>query len=165
MEQLIASPLSKFELLAGKLTPYMVIGVLDVFLSLVVARLLFGVTFRGSLLLLLLLSIDYFIANLAIGLIISIYSRTQQAAMVFSLLIFLFPGFFLSGIFFPLVAMPAEARMEASLLPTTQFVTITRGLFLKGVGLDVLWPNALALLAMGLLFGTFAVARFRKRLA
>lgn len=165
MEQLIASPLSKFELLAGKLTPYVITGVADVFLSLAVARLLFGVAFRGSLLLLLLLSIDYFIANLAIGLIISIYSRTQQAAMVFSLLIFLFPGFFLSGIFFPLVAMPPEARMEASLLPTTQFVAITRGLFLKGVGLDVLWPNALALLVMGLLFGTFAVVRFRKRLA
>jgi ABC-2 type transport system permease protein len=165
LEQLIASPLGKLELLVGKMIPYMLTGVLDVFLSLLVARLLFGVRFRGSLLLLLVLSGDYFIANLSIGLIISTYARTQQAAMIFALLIFLFPGFFLSGIFFPLIAMPAEARMEANMLPTTQFVTITRGLFLKGVGLDVLWSNALILLMIGLLCGGFAIVRFRKKLA
>lgn len=73
--------------------PYVIVGVLDVYLSLLVARILFGVYFRGSLLLLLLLSIDYFVASLAIGLLISIYSRTQQTAMVIALLIFLFPGF------------------------------------------------------------------------
>ncbi len=84
---------------------------------------------------------------------------------MFALLVFLFPGFFLSGIFFPLIAMPPEARMEASMLPVTQFVAILRGLFLKGVGLEVLWGNALTLLVMGLLFGTFAVLRFRKKLA
>ncbi len=165
LEQLIASPLSRFELLAGKMLPYVITGVIDVFLLLIVSRTIFGVHFRGSLLLLLILSIDYFIANLAIGLLISIYSRTQQTAMVLALLIFLFPGFFLSGIFFPLIAMPPAARMEASLLPTTQFVTIVRGLFLKGVGIRVLWGNALALLVMGLLFGGFAVLRFQKKLA
>ncbi len=165
MEQLIASPVSRFEILAGKMLPYLIVGVLDVFLSLIVARVLFGVPFRGSLVLLLLFSIEYFIANLAIGLIIAVYVRTQQTAMVFSLLIFLFPGFFLSGVFFPLIAMPPEARMEASMLPVTHFVAIIRGLFIKGVGMDVLWKNAAALAGMGLLLGSFAVARFQKKLA
>ncbi len=165
MEQIISTPLSKFELLAGKITPYVITGVVDVFLSLLVARTLFGVQFRGSLALLLLFSIDYFVASLAVGLLISIYSRTQQAAMAVALLFFLFPGFFLSGIFFPLIAMPPEARMEANMLPVTQFVAIIRGLFLKGVGLDVLWPNGLVLLIMGLVFGAFGVLRFKKKLA
>lgn len=165
LEQLIVTPIGKLALLTGKMTPYLISGVLAVFLLLIVSQLLFGVVFRGSLFLLLLLSLDYFIANLGIGLIISIYSRTQQAAMVFSLMIFLFPGFFLSGIFFPLIAMPPEARLEANMLPTTQFVNITRGLFLKGVGLDVLWQNALILLLMGLACGVFSLARFRKKLA
>ena len=165
MEMLMATPLGKSELLAGKILPYVITGVADVFLSLIVARVLFGVRFRGNLLLLLVLSVDYFVASLAIALLIAIYARTQRAATVFALLVFLFPGFFLSGIFFPLIAMPPEARMEASMLPVTQFVAILRGLFLKGVGLEVLWGNALTLLVMGLLFGTFAVLRFRKKLA
>ncbi len=165
LEQLIASPLSKFELLAGKVMPYIIIGVLDIFLSLAVAKILFNVQFRGSLLLLLILSIDYFIANLALGLLISVYSRTQQTAMMIALLLLLFPGFFLSGIFFPLIAMPPEARMEANMLPVTQFVGIMRGLFLKGVGLEVLWGGALTLLIFGLAFGLFGILRFRKKLA
>ena len=98
------------------------------------------------------------------GLLVAIYVRTQQTALWLSIMLFLFPGFFLSGIFFPLIAMPPAARMEANMLPTTQFVTIMRGLFLKGVGLEVLWGNALTLLIMGLLMGGFAVLRFRKKL-
>ncbi len=164
LEQLIASPLSKFELLAGKVLPYVLIGVLDVFLSLAASKVVFGVYFRGSLILLLLFSVDYFVASLAIALIISIYSRTQRAAMALAILFFLFPGFFLSGIFFPLVAMPPLMRMEANFLPSTQFVAILRGLFLKGVGFNILWGYGLALLVMGLAFGAFAVLRFQKKL-
>jgi ABC-2 type transport system permease protein len=164
LEQLIASPISKFALLAGKVLPYVLIGVLDVFLSLAVSKAVFGVYFRGSLLLLLLFSVDYFVASLAIALIISIYSRTQRAAMALAILFFLFPGLFLSGIFFPLIAMPPEMQMEANLLPSTQFVAILRGLFLKGVGFDILWGYGLALLVMGLVFGAFAVLRFQKKL-
>jgi ABC-2 type transport system permease protein len=165
LEQLIATPLSRFELLAGKMTPYLITGVADVFLSLLVAHVLFGTHFRGSLLLLLIFSIDYFIANLAFALLISIYCRTQQTAMMLAIMFFLFPGMFLSGIFFPLIAMPPAARMEANMLPVTQFVTILRGLFLKGIGLDVLWKNGLILLVMGLAVGAFGVMRFQKKLA
>jgi ABC-2 type transport system permease protein len=164
LEQLIASPLSKLELLVGKVLPYVLIGVLDVFLSLAVSKAVFGVYFRGSLLLLLLFSVDYFVASLAIALIISIYSRTQRAAMALAILFFLFPGLFLSGIFFPLIAMPPMMQMEANFLPSTQFVAILRGLFLKGAGFEILWGYGLALLAMGLAFGGFAVLRFQKKL-
>lgn len=165
LEQLIASPLKKVELLTGKIIPYVITGVADVFLSLAAAHVWFGTRFRGSLLLLLFFSICYFIANLAVGLVISIYSRTQQTAMMMAILFFLFPGFFLSGIFFPLISMPPAARLEANMLPVTQFVTILRGLFLKGVGFDVLWGNALTLLIMGVVIGTFGVLRFQKKLA
>ena len=114
---------------------------------------------------LVILAADFFLASLAMGLVISIYVQSQQAAMVLALLVFLFPGFFLSGIFFPLAAMPPEARLEAYGLPTTHFVALMRGLFLKGTGLRYLWPNALALLAMGIAFLAFGLLRFRKKLA
>ena len=165
LEQLMASPLQKVALLAGKMLPYVIVGVSDVLLSAAIGWLWFGVPVRGSLLLLTLLSIDFFLANLAIGLLISLYMPSQQAAAMLAILIFFFPGFFLSGIFFPLISMPPLARMEAGMLPTTQFVMIARALFLKGVGLEVLWPSAVGLLVGGLLIGAFAVMRFRKKLA
>lgn len=165
LEQLMASPLRKVSFLSGKMFPYVIVGVADVLLSVAIGWLWFGVPLRGSLLLLILLSIDFFLANLAIGLLISLYMPSQQAAAMLAILIFFFPGFFLSGIFFPLISMPPLARMEAGMLPTTQFVMITRALFLKGVGLEVLWPSAVGLFVGGLLLGAFAVMRFRKKLA
>jgi ABC-2 type transport system permease protein len=165
LEQLIASPLSKGELLIGKVLPYVIAGVADVLLAAALGWIWFGVPYQGSLPLLVIMAADFFLASLAMGLVISIYVKSQQAAVVLALLIFLFPGFFLSGIFFPLAAMPAEARLEAYSLPTTHFVSLMRGLFLKGTGLGYLWPNALALLVMGALFLAFGLLRFRKKLA
>lgn len=165
LEQLFASPISKSELLVGKVLPYIVAGVIDVLLATAFGWVWFGVPYQGSLLLLVVLAADYFLASLAMGLVISIYVQSQQAAMVLALLVFLFPGFFLSGIFFPLAAMPAEARLEAYSLPVTHFVALMRGLFLKGLGLGFLWPNALALLVMGSLFLAFGLLKFRKKLA
>jgi ABC-2 type transport system permease protein len=165
LEQLFASPLGKSELLLGKVMPYIIAGVADVLLATAMGWIWFGVPFQGSLPLLVIFAADFFLASLAMGLVISIYVNSQQAAMVLALLIFLFPGFFLSGIFFPLAAMPPPARLEAYALPTTHYVTLMRSLFLKGTGLDYLWPNALALLVMGILFLAFGLLRFRKKLA
>jgi ABC-2 type transport system permease protein len=165
LEQLIASPLSKRELLVGKVLPYVIAGVIDVLLAAAVGWVWFRVPFQGSLPLLVIMSADFFLASLAMGLVISIYVNSQQAATVLAMLIFLFPGFFLSGIFFPLAAMPPEARLEAYSLPTTHFVSLMRGMFLKGLGLGYLWPNALALLVMGILFLGFGLLKFRKKLA
>jgi ABC-2 type transport system permease protein len=163
-EQLIATPLSRFELLVGKLTPYIASGLLDVALCALVGVFWFGVPFRGNFLLYLLLAADFFFASLSMGLLISAFVSSQQVAMIASLLIFLFPGFFMSGLFFPISSMPPLMRMESYSLPTTHFVIISRGLFVKGLGLEALWPYALALFFTGLLVLGLTTLFFRKRL-
>ena len=163
-EQVIATPLTRFELLLGKLTPYIASGLLDVVLCTLVGVFWFGVPFRGNFLLYLLLAADFFFASLSVGLLISTFVSSQQVAMIASFLIFLFPGFFMSGLFFPISSMPPLMRMEAYSLPTTHFVIISRGLFVKGLGLGALWPYALALFFMGLLVLGLTILLFRKRL-
>ncbi|MFQ6000970.1 MAG: ABC transporter permease [Anaerolineae bacterium] len=163
-EQLIATPLSRSELLVGKLTPYIASGLLDVVLCTLVGIFWFGVPFRGNFLLYLLLAADFFFASLSMGLLISTFVSSQQVAMIASLLIFLFPGFFMSGLFFPISSMPPLMKMEAYALPTTHFVIISRGLFVKGLGLGALWPYTLVLFFMGLLVLGLTILFFRKRL-
>lgn len=163
-EQVIATPLSRSALLVGKLTPYIVCGLLDVVLCSLAGVFWFDVPFRGNFLLYLLLAVDFFFASLSVGLLISTFVSSQQVAMIASLLIFLFPGFFMSGLFFPISSMPPVMRMEAYGLPTTHFVIISRGVFVKGLGLGSLWPYALALFFMGLLVLGLTILLFRKRL-
>ncbi len=165
LEQLIATPIRRSELLVGKLIPYVLSGLLGILLCVLVAVYWFGSPFKGSFVLYLVLSIDFLLASLAIALVLSVFVKSQQAAQLGAFLIFFFPGFFLSGIFYPLVSMQPIMKMEAYLVPTTHFVFISRGVFLKGQGLDMLWPFALALLAMGVAFLGLAILLFRKKLA
>jgi ABC-type multidrug transport system permease subunit len=111
------------------------------------------------------LSTDFLLASLAIALVMSVFVKTQQAAQLGAMLVFFFPGFFLSGIFYPLVSMQPIMKMEAYMVPTTHYVLISRGVFLKGQGLESLWPYALALLGMGVLFMGLAILLFKKKLA
>ena len=104
-------------------------------------------------------------ALLAIALLLSVFVKSQQAAQLGAFLIFFFPGFFLSGIFYPLASMEPLMKMEAYMLPTTHFVMIGRGLMLKGQGLEALWPFALALLALGVVFLALAILLFKKKIA
>jgi ABC-2 type transport system permease protein len=164
LEQLIATPIRSSELLVGKLIPYVLSGLFGVILCVLVAVYWFGAPFRGSIILYLLLSIDFLLATLSIALVMSVFVKTQQAAQLGAMLIFFFPGFFLSGIFYPLVSMQPLMKMEAFMVPTTHFVFISRGVFLKGQGLPVLWPYALALLVMGILFLSLSVLLFKKKL-
>ncbi len=164
LEQLISTPLRRSELLIGKLLPYVLSGLIGVILCTLVGMQLFGVPFRGSFPLFMLLSADFFLASLGLGLLMAIFIGNQQLAMIVSLLVFLFPGFFLSGLIFPISAMPPEMRLEAYSVPTTHYVTISRSIFLKGAGLDILWPYALALLIMGSGFSLLTILLFRKRL-
>ncbi|MEJ2737445.1 MAG: ABC transporter permease [Anaerolineae bacterium] len=165
LEQLIATPIRRSELLVGKLIPYVLSGLLGILLCVLVAVYWFGSPFKGSFVLYLILSVDFLLASLAIALVLSVFVKSQQAAQLGAFLIFFFPGFFLSGIFYPLVSMQPIMKMEAYLVPTTHFVFISRGVFLKGQGLDMLWPFALALLAMGVIFLGLAILLFRKKLA
>lgn len=165
LEALITTPLRRSELLVGKLIPYVLSGLVSAVLCALVGVYLLGTPFRGSPFLYLLLSADFFLAALSISLLISVFVPSQQAAMVCALLIFLFPGFFMSGLFYPIASMPPEMKMEAYMMPTTHYLTITRGLFLKGLGISSLWPFALALLMMGIVVTGVAILTFKKRLA
>jgi ABC-2 type transport system permease protein len=164
LEALITTPVRRSELIIGKLIPYVISGLFSAVLCALVAVYGLGTPFRGSPLLYLLLSADFFLAALGISLVISVFVPSQQAAMALAMLIFLFPGFFMSGLFYPIASMPEEMKMEAYMIPTTPYLTITRGLFLKGLGLDSLWPYAAALLAMGLGVTGVSIVTFKKRL-
>ena len=165
LEALIATPIRRSELLIGKLIPYVFSGLVSAVLCALVGIYWFGTPFRGSSLLYILLSADFFLATLSISLVISVFVPSQQAAMVCALLIFLFPGFFMSGLLYPIASMPPIMKMEAYMIPTTHYVTISRGLFLKGLDLGSLWPFAVTLLVMGILVTAIAIITFKKKLA
>ena len=165
MEQLIATPIGRAELLVGKLIPYMLSGMVSIVLCVALAVYWFGAPFRGDFGLYMVLAADFLLATMGIALLMSVFVRSQQAAQLGAMLIFFFPGFFLSGIFYPLFSMQPMMKMEAFMVPTTHFVLISRGIFLKGQGLDALWPYGLALLGMGVALLALAVLLFKKKLA
>ena len=165
LEQLNVTPLARWELIAGKLLPYAALGMLNVLLVVPVAVFWFEVPFRGSVGLLMLMSLVYLMTTLGIGLFVSTISNTQQQAMITSSFFFLLPMVFLSGFIFPIENMPAAVQTVTYLVPVRYFLVILRGIFLKGIGLEVLWPQALALFAWGVGILTLATLRSSKRLA
>jgi ABC-2 type transport system permease protein len=164
LEQLMATPVRRTELLLGKLLPYILIALADVILLPLIAIAWFKLPFNGSFPLFFALSAIFLFAILSMGLLIGVFIRTQPAALALSFLVVLFPGFFLTGIFFPIVSMPEEARLEAMMLPGTHYAVITRGIFLPGIGLDVLWPYAVMMAFLGLVFTAIAALFFKKKL-
>jgi drug efflux transport system permease protein len=165
LEQLNVTPLRRWELIAGKLVPYGVIAMVDVVLVVAVAVFWFEVPLRGSFSLLLAMSLLYVICTLALGLFISTISETQQQAMMTATFFFLTPMIYLSGFIFPIENMPQVIQVFTYLIPLRYFLVIVRGIFLKGIGLDLLWPQAAALAAWGLIVLALAVSRSRKRAA
>lgn len=165
LEQLNVTPLARWELIAGKLLPYGIIGMINVVLVTLVAIQWFEVPMRGSLLLLYLMSAVYLLSTLGLGLFISTISDTQQQAMMTATFFFLTPMIYLSGFIFPIENMPEWIQPVTYLIPLRYFLVILRGLFLKGVGLETFWPQALALLAWGVGILALATARSSKRSA
>jgi ABC-2 type transport system permease protein len=165
LEQLMATPIGRAELLVGKMIPYIAVGLVNVILIPLLAMMWFDIPFNGNFLLFIFLSALFLFAMLSMGILIGVFMRTQAAALALSFLLIFFPGFFLTGIFFPIAAMPEIVRMEALALPGTHYAFITRGVFLPGVGLAVLWPYALMLIGLGLAFTGVAALFFRKKLA
>ena len=165
LEQLNVTPLRRWELIVGKLLPYGLIAMVDVLLVVAVAVGWFQIPLRGSLLLLLSMSLIYVLSTLALGLFISTISDTQQQAMMTSTFFFLIPMMYLSGFVFPIENMPDVIQPITYLIPLRYFVVILRGIFLKGVGLETLWPQALALLGWGVAILMLAYMRSSKRLA
>jgi ABC-2 type transport system permease protein len=165
LEQLNVTPLGRAQLILGKLLPYGVIGLIDALIVLVVIVFWFEVPLRGSFWLLLAVSCVYLLTTLGLGLFVSTISRTQQQAMMTSTFFFMTPMMYLSGFIFPIENMPAVIQPLTYLIPLRYFVIILRGIFLKGIGLDTLWPQVLGLLAWGVGILTLAVLRSNKRLA
>jgi ABC-2 type transport system permease protein len=164
LEQVMVTPVGRAELLLGKMIPYVIVGLINVVAIPLVALVTFGIPFNGSFPLFFLLSIAFLFAMLSMGTIVGVFMRTQPAALALSFLVIFFPGFFMTGIFFPIASMPKEVQMEAMILPGTHYAIITRGIFLRANGLDVLWPHVAALIGLGVVFTAVAAFFFRKKL-
>lgn len=163
-EQLIVAPIKPYQLILGKLLPFVIIGAIDVALVLVVARFWFAVPFRGSVLLIFGLSGLFVLTTLGLGLFVSTISKTQQQAMMTAQFFFFMPFIFFSGFTFPIENMPQIIQYLTYVIPLRYYIVIVRGIFLKGVGVAELWTQALALLIFGVAILTLSVMRFRKRL-
>jgi ABC-2 type transport system permease protein len=165
LEQLNVTPLRRWELIVGKLLPYALVGMLDVLLVIGVALLWFQIPLRGSFWLLIALTGVYLLSTLGLGLFVSTISSTQQQAMMTTMFFFLTPMIYLSGFIFPIENMPAVIQPLTYLIPLRYFLVIVRSIFLKGVGLETLWPQALALAGWGVAILGLAIARSSKRTA
>ncbi len=163
IEQLIVTPIRPWELVVGKILPYVLLAFFDTLEVLVIGHWWFGVPVRGSLTLLLALSGLLLLSGLGIGLLASTIANTQQEAML-SVWMTLLPGIFLSGFFFPLEAMPKVLQWISYLIPLRYYLVIIRAILLKGAGLEVLQQETLALALLGIFLMGAAALRFRKRL-
>jgi ABC-2 type transport system permease protein len=164
MEQLLVTPLTPGQLIVGKLIPYAIVGFMEFFTVLPVVMFWFGVPLQGSAVTLLLLTLPYMLCTLGLGLLISTLAQTQQQAMMLSAFVFIMPQMMLSGFAFPIQNMPAFFRALTYLVPMRYYLVVLRGVFLKGIGLTVLWPQALAMLVLGVAILGLARLRFRRRL-
>ena len=164
MEQLIVTPIRPWQLLVGKLAPFAIIGVIQVFLVTAVTIFGFKVPLRGSFLVLLGLSCLFLLSTLGLGLLVSTIVQSQQQAMMGAALALMMPMILLSGLIFPIENMPRAIQLFTYTIPLRYYAEIIRGVFLRGSGLSVLWPQAAVLLGMGVAILTVASLRFRKRL-
>lgn len=164
MEQLFATPVGRLEVILGKLTPYFVIGLVQVLLVLSLGVTLFEVPVRGSLALLFGVSSVFLLAMLMQGLLISVLTRNQMVASMAAMFSTFLPALLLSGFVFPVENMPALLRYLSAVLPPQYFVRALRSILLRGNGLDVVWPDLAALSGFFLVLLAVAVARFRRTL-
>jgi ABC-2 type transport system permease protein len=165
MEQLISTPVKAPELIMGKFIPYFVIGFFDLTVGVIMARFLFRVPLRGSLLLLAILSALFLTGALSQGIYISIVARTQLMASQLASLTTFIPTIILSGFIYPIFNMPKAIQAVTYLIPARYYIVILREIFLKGNGIDVMWDEAAFLLCFAMIMLTLAVRRFRKKVA
>ena len=163
-ETLAASPVSPAEILLGKLLPYVIVGLVDVAITVCTGALVFGVYVAGSVEFLLACAVIFLICALSVGLLISTIARTQQVAMVVAIISTLLPSILLSGFVFPIRNMPLVLKAISTVIPATHFLVIARAVYLKGVGPSVVWPSMVVLagIAVGVL--ALSIARCRKQI-
>ncbi len=164
MEVLLVSPLRSYHIILGKVTPYLVLSIVNVISVLVLAVVVFDIPFRGSAVLFFVESVVFIITALALGVSISTVSNNQQTAMMIALAGLLLPTVMLSGFIFPISSMPAVLQWLSTLVPARWFLVIVRGIMLKDVGLQILWWETAILVSMALLFVGISVQKFNNRL-
>ena len=161
LEQIMVTPIRPFEFILGKTLPFFLIGLFDVSLIATVGTLWFQVPFRGHISVLLTGSVLFILCMLGAGLLISTVSATQQQAMVTAFFLIM-PGVTFSGFGFPIATMPQWLQYVTYLIPLRYFLVVLRGVYLKGVGMDILWPQMAAMAALGFSLLTVAILRFHK---
>ena len=164
MEQIVVTPITPLEFILGKSMPSIILGFANMILVTLISVFWFDIPVRGNIITLFIANGFYLMTTIGIGLLISTVSETQQQAMM-STFFFYLPAVLLSGFMFPIANMPEVIQAFTYLNPLRYFLIIIRGIFLKGVGISILWPQMLALLALGSLVMTLAVKKFNKNLA
>ncbi|MBK7105192.1 MAG: ABC transporter permease [Ignavibacteriae bacterium] len=164
LEQIIVTPIKPYQLIIGKLVPFTIMGFISVILVITMMNILFGIPVRGSVTFLLLSSFFYILSTLGLGLFVSTISKTQQQAMMIAIFGIMMPMVYLSGFAFPIENMPIILQYISYLIPLRYFITILRGVVLKGIGIADLWQETAILFLMGILILLFSSLRFRKRL-
>jgi ABC-2 type transport system permease protein len=165
VQQIFVSPIQPYQFIAGKMIPYAVIAFLEMVMILVVGLWWFYIPFRGSLLLFLAATTLYVLCTVGLGLLISSVTRNQLAAMLLALLVTLMPSFLFSGFLFPIFTMPEIMQMYTYLFPARYFVEISRGVVMKGIGLNILWPQLLMLVLYTAVVFATTTRLFRKKVA
>ncbi len=161
LEQLVVTPITKTSLMLGKITPFALVGYVQMTVILILGKLLFHIPLRGSLLLLYALSAAFIVANLGLGLFVSTVAQTQAQAMQMSFM-FMLPNILLSGYMFPREAMPEPAQWIGAILPLTHYLKILRGVLLREAGLEAMWRESLILVAFAVGVIALSVRRFSK---
>jgi len=165
MEQLLSTPVRPSELALGKLAAYFLVGLIDMAICMFVGVFLFGVPFKGSLLFLTISSLVFLFGSLCTGIWVSATFRTQLMAYQMGTLISFLPGFLLSGFIYSISSMPRVIQAIALFVPARYFINISKGVFLKGIGLEILWPDFLLLCGYGALIFFFTIRKLRQKVA
>jgi ABC-2 type transport system permease protein len=164
LEQIIVTPIKPIQLIFGKLIPFAILGFVAVIIVLLAMTFIFGITPRGSILFLFLSTFLYILSTLGLGLFVSTVSKTQQQAMMLAIFVVLMPMIFLSGFSFPIENMPKIIQAITYIIPLRYFMTIIRGIILKGVGFYEVWFELLMLFLIGVTVLTLSSLRFKKRM-
>lgn len=164
MEILLVSPLKSYQVIIGKVIPYIFLSLINAVVIIVMSLFVFKMPIHGSLFLLAFESILFIVTSLSLGIFISTISTTQQMAMMLSLMGLMLPVILLSGFIFPISSMPLPLQFISNIIPAKWFIVILKGIMLKGVGISLLWKETLVLLGMCLFFIGFSAKKYKIRL-
>jgi drug efflux transport system permease protein len=164
IEQIVSSPVKKYELMIGKTVPYAVLAYVDFLIIVVASYLMFGIHIKGSILLLLVTAFFYLIGVLGIGILVSTVTQTQISAMFAAIMASMLPSILLSGFIFPIRQMPAALQALTLVVPARYFIEILRDIYLKGLGLESFWKETLYIMVFGVVMIALAAHRFKKKL-